>query len=192
MTDYHSFTQGSSVSALSTSLIPNNITLSSESRHAKRVFSSTRPKALLRKVGGFLLTISPSPEVRNLGVLLDSTLSFQSHIKSITKSAFFHLKNIATLRFCGRKTHSLLHHLPFGLLQRCPVWVSQKTWTGSSMASAARVLTRTRPWQHITPTLIHLPWLPVKFRINYKILQKILQNIPHVQVFTWPAPPVPV
>ena len=36
--------------------------------------------------------------------------------------------------------------------------------------SAARVLTRTKPWQHITPTLKQLHWLPVKHRINYKLL----------------------
>ena len=36
--------------------------------------------------------------VRNLGVLLDSDLNFNSHMKAITKSAFYHLKNIAKLR----------------------------------------------------------------------------------------------
>lgn len=36
--------------------------------------------------------------------------------------------------------------------------------------SAARVLTHTKPWQHITPTLIHLHWLPVKYHISYKLL----------------------
>ena len=36
--------------------------------------------------------------------------------------------------------------------------------------SAARVLTRTKPWQHITPTLKQLHWLPVKYRIDYKLL----------------------
>ena len=60
-------------------------------------------KVLLQKVGDLLLdvdgcTISPSTEVRNLGVILDSTLSFQSHIKSIIKSALYHLKNISSLR----------------------------------------------------------------------------------------------
>ena len=35
--------------------------------------------------------------------------------------------------------------------------------------SAARVLPLTEPWQHTTPTLTHLHWLPVKFCILYKI-----------------------
>ena len=59
-------------------------------------------KALLQRVGELLLdvdgcTISPSTEVHNLGVILDSTLSFQLHIKSIIKSAFYHLRNISRL-----------------------------------------------------------------------------------------------
>lgn len=35
---------------------------------------------------------------------------------------------------------------------------------------AARVLTHTKPWQDITPTLIHLLWLPVKPSRDYKII----------------------
>ncbi len=51
-------------------------------------------KALLWKVGEPPLdvdgcSICRSSEVRNLGVILDFTLSFQSYMKSITKSAFF-------------------------------------------------------------------------------------------------------
>eukprot|EP00064_Thunnus_orientalis_P007132 superscaffoldBa00000777_g7151 len=40
-------------------------------------------------------SICPSPEVRNLGVILDPTLLFQSHIKSITICTFYRLKNIS-------------------------------------------------------------------------------------------------
>ncbi len=36
--------------------------------------------------------------VRNLGVLFDVNLSFDSHVSSICKTAFFHLKNISKLR----------------------------------------------------------------------------------------------
>lgn len=36
--------------------------------------------------------------VKNLGVVIDSDLNFNSHMKAITKSAFYHLKNISKLR----------------------------------------------------------------------------------------------
>ena len=37
-------------------------------------------------------------QVKNFGVILDSKLNFNAHIKSITKSGFYHLKNIARVR----------------------------------------------------------------------------------------------
>ncbi len=38
-------------------------------------------------------------QVKNIGVILETDLSFSSHVKAVTKSAFYHLKNIARLRF---------------------------------------------------------------------------------------------
>ncbi len=36
--------------------------------------------------------------VKNLGVILGSNLSFENHISHVTKTAFFHLRNIAKIR----------------------------------------------------------------------------------------------
>ncbi len=36
--------------------------------------------------------------------------------------------------------------------------------------AAARVLTRSRKYDHITPILQSLHWLPIKYHISYKIL----------------------
>ena len=138
------------------------------------------PKAQLQKVGDLLLnidgcSISPSTEVRNLGVILDSTLSFQAHIKSITKSAFYPLKNIARLSpsLSDSVAETLIHAFISSRLDYCNGVLSGVP--SKSLArlqyvqnSAARLLTRTKPWQHITPTLIHLHWLPVKSRIQKK------------------------
>ncbi len=43
--------------------------------------------------------------------------------------------------------------------------------------SAARLLTSTHKFGHIRPVLIQLHWLPVKFRINFKILLLIFKAI---------------
>ncbi len=39
-----------------------------------------------------------SSTVKNMGVILDSNLSFENHISHVTKKAFFHLRNIAKIR----------------------------------------------------------------------------------------------
>ncbi len=43
-------------------------------------------------------SVNSFSSVRNLGVLFDYNLSFESHVSSICKTAFFHLKNISKLR----------------------------------------------------------------------------------------------
>ncbi len=36
-------------------------------------------------------------QVRNLGVILETDLSFSSHVKAVTKSAYYHLKTLQEL-----------------------------------------------------------------------------------------------
>ena len=140
------------------------------------------PKPLLRKVGDLLInvdgcSICPASEVRNLGVIFDPSLSFQTHIKSVTKSAFHHLKNISRLRssLSDSVAETLIHAFITSRLDYCNGVLSGVPGNTLDrlqyvLNCAARVLTRTKPWQHITPTLIHLHWLPVKFCIQYKLL----------------------
>ncbi|XP_075342899.1 olfactory receptor 8G17-like [Odontesthes bonariensis] len=135
-----------------------------------------------KEVGDVLLnvdgcTIRPSQEVRNLGVILDCNLSLQAHISSTTKSAFFHLTNICRLRpsLSDPVAETLIHafitsHLDYcnGVLYGLPNKALDRLQRVQN--SATRILTNTKRWQHITPTLKHLHWLPVKSRITYKIL----------------------
>ena len=41
------------------------------------------------------IALNPKNQVRNLRVVLDSDLKFDSHIKSVTSTSYYHLKNIA-------------------------------------------------------------------------------------------------
>lgn len=43
--------------------------------------------------------------------------------------------------------------------------------------SAARLLTGTRKYDHITPVLRSLHWLPVPYRINFKILIFVFKSL---------------
>ncbi len=115
--------------------------------------------------------------VKNLGVILDSNLSFENHISHVTKTAFFHLRNIAKLRnmLTVSDAEKLVHafmtsRLDYcnALLGGCPVSSMYKLQIVQN--AAARVLTRSRKYDHITPILQSLHWLPIKFRISYKIL----------------------
>ncbi len=43
--------------------------------------------------------------------------------------------------------------------------------------AAARILTRTRKSEHITPVLRSLHWLPVTFRIDFKVLLHVYKSL---------------
>ncbi len=118
-----------------------------------------------------------SSTVKNLGVILDSNLSFEKHISNVTKTAFFHLRNIAKLRnmLPVSDAEKLVHafmtsRLDYcnALLGGCPASSINKLQVVQN--AAARVLTRSRKYDHITPILQSLHWLPIKYRISYKIL----------------------
>ena len=117
------------------------------------------------------------PEVTSLGVILDSDLSFKSHINKVTKVSFFHLRNIAKVRpfLKPKDAEKLIHAFVSSRLDYCNALFTglPRITTGRLQLiqnSAARLLTRTKKREHITPVLAALHWLPVTSRIDFKVL----------------------
>ncbi len=112
---------------------------------------------------------------QNLGVILDSDLSFENHISNITKTAFFHLRNISKLRnmLSVSDAEKLVHAFRTSRLDYCNALIGGCPASSINKLqivhnAAARVLTRSRKYDHITPILQSLHW--IKFHISYNIL----------------------
>ncbi len=123
-------------------------------------------------------------QVKNLGVILETDLSFSSHVKAVTKSAYYHLKNIARIMcfVSSQDLEKLVHAFITsrvdycnGLLASLPKNTIRQLQLIQN--AAARFLTRTRKSEHITPVLGSLHWLPVIFRIDFKVL---------LLIYKWP------
>ncbi len=99
-------------------------------------------------------------QVKHIGVILETDLSFSSHVKAVIKSAYCHLKNITRIRcfVSSQDSEKLVHAFITsrgdycnGLLTGLP----KKTIRQLQLIqnAAARILTRTRKSEHITPVL---------------------------------------
>uniref|UniRef100_A0A3B1IBW7 Reverse transcriptase domain-containing protein n=1 Tax=Astyanax mexicanus TaxID=7994 RepID=A0A3B1IBW7_ASTMX len=140
------------------------------------------PKAARNKLSDLMLnladfSVTPGSTAKNLGVIIDSDLAFDKHIFDVTRTAFLHLRNISKLRnaLSLHDAEKLVHAFITSRLDYCYALLSG--CSGSNLNklqlvqnAAARVLTKTRKFDHISPVLSALHWLPVKFRIDYKIL----------------------
>ena len=113
----------------------------------------------------------------NLGAWFDDQLTMAVHITKICSAAFYHLHNIRRIRkhlstdsaatlihsFISSRIdycNSLLYGVP-----KCHIDKLQRVQN-----AAARLVVMQGKFCHITPVLHQLHWLPVLFRINFKVL----------------------
>ncbi len=111
-------------------------------------------------------------QVKNLGVILETDLSFSSHVKAVTKSAYYHLKNIARIRcfVSSQDLEKLVHAFITSRVDYCNGLLTglprrPLDSCSSSRTLAARILTRNQKSEHITPVLRSLHWLPGDFKV---------------------------
>lgn len=137
------------------------------------------PEQKIPQIKQYLCSLDSSVQLslRNLGVLFDQSLSLDGHSRQLVRNCFYHLRNISKLRKILPKAtmEMIIHTFISSRLDYC-----NSLFTCFNNVSlnrlqlvqnaAARLLTGTNRRAHITPILFTLHWLPVKFRINYKIL----------------------
>ena len=99
------------------------------------------------------------------------------HISEICKSAFYHIRNISHVRryLNVESTGKFVHALVTSRLDNCnavlfglPDYLIKRLQY--VLNAAARLVSLTNKYDHITPVRKQLHWLPVKERINFKIL----------------------
>ena len=124
-------------------------------------------------------TLTPNirSHVTNLGVTFDNSFKFNKQISSVIKSSFFQLRLIAKVKvhLPTKQLEMLIHAFISSRLDYCNALYSgidQSLIRRLQLVqnAAARLLTGTKKREHISPVLASLHWLPVKFRIDFKIL----------------------
>ena len=120
--------------------------------------------------------IKPVQSTRNLGVMFDSSLSMRDHVNQVCKKGYHQLTKIRQIkRYMDKPAlESVVHSFVTSgmdycnaVLFGCPTNVIDKLQKLQNCA--ARVVVGVRKFEHITPVLKELHWLPVTSRINYKI-----------------------
>ena len=135
----------------------------------------TRPFFSSFTMGNEKLTTTAN--ARSLGVVIDDNMIFDVHISDICRSSFYQLRNLSKIRkYLTRESSEIAMHafitskLDYcnSLLYGCRKMQLKKLQYVQN--TAARIITRTRKFDHITPVLADLHWLPVSYRIVFKIL----------------------
>ena len=132
-------------------------------------------------------TIAVSPVIKDLGVQFDTHMKMYDHIQSTCKKAYLQIHLIGKIRkyITEATTKNLVQVNVISLLDYCnclltglPSYLISKLQRVQN--SAARLIKQTGRFNHITPVLRDLHWLPIEFRIDYKIILitfKVLKNI---------------
>ena len=136
-------------------------------------------RQMAAKVRDFQLSLLGNPVVPvkcagDLGVILETSLTFDNHITSLVSSCTSRLRLINQAKYCFDK-HTLtiiINALVFSKLYYCSsVWSNTSDSNISKLQAvqnfACRIVSGARKYDHVTPILKELRCLPVKKRLFY-------------------------
>ena len=127
-------------------------------------------------VNGVIVPVLNEP-VGNLGAVFDPNMNMSAHVSKVIKSANYHLRNIGNIRkFLNTDTtKSAIVSLVTSRLDYCNGLLCGLTdellcRLQNVQNNSARVVSGSKNSDHITPVLKDLHWLPIRKRIEFKIL----------------------
>ena len=128
--------------------------------------------------------IKPSHNVRNLGVLFDTQLNMESQIISVCKSAYYMIYNLRRIRkyFDQDSMKTVVHACITSKLDYCNsllygLPLSQIAKLQRVQNTCARLICNLPKFAHVIPLLKELHWLPVRQRIEFKMLMIVYKAL---------------
>lgn len=103
---------------------------------------------------------------------------------SVVKSAFFQFKMIAKIKsfLSFKDLENVIHAFISSRLDYCNslyLGVAQSCLSRLQLVqnAAARLLTKTRKRENFTPVLVDLHWLPIEYRVQFKVLLFVYKSL---------------
>ena len=128
--------------------------------------------------------VETATSAEGLGICFDRNMTTDTEIVNRCQNLLYHLRNIRTIRQCI--TQNACEKLVHALISSC--WdnansilvglTKRKICRLQSIQNiAARIITKIRKFDHITPIIRSLHWLPVESRIQFNILSMTFRII---------------
>ena len=121
--------------------------------------------------------IERSDSVRNIGAIFDTHLKMEQQVSQTCKSAWHRLHQIGKIRpyLSAEETKSVIHaYVTSKLDQNNSLLLGIPDTQTSRMQkvqnAAAKMIFRKKKYDHVTPLLKDLHWLPIQQRISFKVL----------------------
>ena len=120
--------------------------------------------------------INTTDFIKNLGMFLDSGLTFNKHVGNVCQSFYFHIMVLRQIR--GSLSSEVANTVGCAIVGARLDYCNSILY-GSSKYNISRlqhvqntlalIVARTKKFDHITPVLRHLHWLSIQCRIEYKV-----------------------
>ena len=129
--------------------------------------------------------ISACDKVRNIGAMFDSEMKMDTQVNTMCKSAWFHLYTIGKIRsyLSDDQTKSVVHAYVTSKLDGNNALLigPRRDYLIDKLQlvqnAAAKIITKSKKFDHVTPLLRQLHWLPISKRITFKVLLLMYKSL---------------